>query len=130
MGFLDSLKKAKSSGTNTAWKVLTTEEQLNQLIADSHQKPVVIFKHSVSCGTSAMAKHGLEREWNFTDKDLDFYYLDLLAYRPISNKIAEVLSVTHQSPQVILISKGKAVYTTSHQAVSISGIRSGLQRLD
>ena len=129
MGFLDSFKKTKESNVANAWKVLTTEGQLDKLIADSEQKPVVLFKHSVSCGTSAMAKHNLEKDWDFTDQEIDFYYLDLIAYRSISNKIATVLNVTHQSPQVILIHKGKAVYATSHQAVSVSGLRSGLQRL-
>ena len=34
---------------------------------------------------------------------VDFYYLDLLNYRSISNEIAKHLNVTHQSPQIILI---------------------------
>ncbi|WP_294234557.1 monothiol bacilliredoxin BrxC family protein, partial [uncultured Chryseobacterium sp.] len=49
----------------------------------------------------------------------DLYYLDLLAYRPLSNRIADDLGVTHQSPQLIVIENGKAVNNASHQNISV-----------
>ncbi len=116
----------KRTAVNTNWKVLESQEQLDQALADSHQKTVVLFKHSVTCGISAMAEHRLQSEWDFDDSDFDFYYLDLLSYRPISNRIAEVLNVTHQSPQVIVVKEGKAVQATSHQAISTAWLKKAI----
>lgn len=121
MGFLDRLKKSQQQ-TLSDWKVLESEKQLEQAIQDSHDKPVVLFKHSVTCGISAGAKHRLESGWNFDGADLDFYYLDLLANRPISNKIAEDLGVLHQSPQLIVLKNGKAVFNTSHHRINVQAI--------
>lgn len=126
MSFLDRFRSSQKDGINADWKVLDTEAQLDQVIKDSHNKPVVLFKHSVTCGISAGAKHALESAWDFTPDELDFYYLDLLSFRPVSNKIAEIFKVIHQSPQVILIKDGKAVYDTSHHSISVAGLRAAL----
>jgi len=45
--------------------------------------------------------------------------LDLLAHRELSNKMAEVFGVEHQSPQLIVVENGKAVSNASHEAISI-----------
>ena len=58
-----------------------------------------------------------EREIN-SDQKAELYFLDLLAHRPISNKIADDLGVTHQSPQLIVIENGKAINNASHQNIS------------
>ena len=103
MGFLDRILAAEQADIHNDWKVLQEVHQLDSLISDSFNKPVVIFKHSIRCGTSAMAKFQLEQSWDFSAEDLDFYYLDLINHRKISNQIAEVLNVVHQSPQMCKI---------------------------
>lgn len=109
------------------WKTINHPGQLDQLREISHQKPVVIFKHSTRCGISAHAKYRLESEWNFSPDELDFYYLDLLAHRPVSNHIAESLKVTHQSPQIILLRQGNAVFNTSHHMISVEVLKKALE---
>ena len=111
------------------WKNLIKLEQLPELIKESHKTPVVLFKHSVSCGLSAMVKYQLEGEWNFKAKDLSFYYLDLINHRDVSNKIAEEFDIIHQSPQLIILNKGKAVAHTSHYAIGVAWLREQLQNL-
>lgn len=102
------------------WAQLTTEEQLDVIKNESTEKPVVIFKHSTRCSISTMAKSRLERAE--APEDVTFYYLDLLQYRPISNKIAEVFDVHHESPQVLLIRNGECVYEESHNGISMDEI--------
>lgn len=109
-----------------SWNILTTEEQLDKAIALSEEKPVVLFKHSIRCGTSLHAKHKLESEWSNLKDEIEFYYLDLLQYRNISNKIAHELNVIHQSPQIILVKNGRVVFSASHQAVSVDAINKAL----
>lgn len=125
MGFLDRLKNSQEQ-TISDWKTLTTEAQLTEAIEASYEKPVVLFKHSVTCGISAGAKNRLESAWDFGSEELDFYYLDLLAFRPISNKIAADLGVIHQSPQIIVVRNGKAVFDTSHHNINTNAIAAAI----
>ena len=105
------------------WKNLDSEFQLKSIIEDSHSSPQVIFKHSTTCPISSMAKRRLEGNWSL---DINPYYLDLLSYRSISNAIADKLNVRHESPQIILIHNGKAIYNESHLDISVSGLRQSL----
>lgn len=123
MGFLDKIIAKDKSNTNEQWIHLTEMDQLDQLIQESADLPVVIFKHSTTCGISSAAQHRLVSQWDdIAETDMKFYYLDLLTYRPISNAVAERLGIVHQSPQVIVIRDGAAVYDTSHHSVSIGAI--------
>jgi bacillithiol system protein YtxJ len=67
-----------------------------------------------------MVLNRLERE-NPPER-FDFYLLDLLAYRNISNSIAEKLQVHHESPQVIVLRKGEVIYEESHMAIQMDEI--------
>ena len=99
------------------WIPLTDEKQLDEIIAASDHKDIAIFKHSTRCSVSVMAKRSLEQQWDLSDDELPVYFLDLLTYRPISNRIAELFAVTHQSPQLLLIRDGKAIYHASHSEI-------------
>ena len=71
-----------------------------------------------------MAKYRLESSWDFEDNEMDAYFLDLLSFRPISNKIAEDLQVHHESPQIILLDKSEVVLDASHLDISVDELRS------
>lgn len=102
------------------WIPLEQEEQLNEIKVKSFEQPQIIFKHSTTCSISNMAKNRLDREQ--APENTDFYYLDLLRFRAISNKIAEVFQVHHESPQVLLIKKGECVYDESHNGIRMDDI--------
>lgn len=106
------------------WIDLTDEAQLDAIREQSKTSPVVIFKHSTRCNISSMAKGRLEREQ--APEGIDFYYLDLIRYRSISNKIAEVFSVYHESPQVLVIANGECIYDESHSGISMAEIAGNL----
>jgi len=102
------------------WIPLTTETQLQQITAFSATKPQVIYKHSTRCGISTIAKNRLERQQ--PPAGIDFYFLDLIAHRPLSNAIAERFKIHHESPQVLLIKNGVCVYNESHSGISLDDI--------
>jgi bacillithiol system protein YtxJ len=102
------------------WIELTDEAQLEQIKELSKTKPQVIFKHSIRCSISSVAKNRLDT--NTPPKDVDFYYLDLIRYRNISDKVAEMFSVYHESPQVLLIRNGECVYDESHSGITMAEI--------
>ena len=72
MGFLNNLKNALKEELPEGWIPLQSDEQLAQIKNDSFTKPVVIFKHSTSCGISNMAKFQLESGWDLSAEDIDF----------------------------------------------------------
>src|SRR5206468_8087324 len=102
------------------WIHLTDEEQIKQMICKSQIKPQVIFKHSTRCSISAVA---LQRLQKFSQPiDIDFYFLDLIAHRNLSNRVAEMFKVRHESPQVLVIRDRECVYEESHLGISMDEI--------
>lgn len=102
------------------WIKLTEEAQLETIIEESKHQPVIIFKHSTRCGTSEMAKMRLERAAQ--PEDIRFYFLDLIKYRSLSNRVAEMFDVWHESPQILLIKNGECTYDDSHIGISMEDI--------
>lgn len=109
-----------SSAVPTFWKYIESEEDLKHATEKSFEKKVVIFKHSTRCQISKMVLKNFEKEVSSSDKEVEYYFLDLIKYRPISNKIAEDFGITHQSPQMIVLEDGKAVADASHQSISVN----------
>lgn len=58
-----------------------------------------------------------------------FYYLDLLSYRNLSNKIADNFGVIHESPQVLLIKNGDCVFEASHSEIAVSELQEQLNQV-
>jgi bacillithiol system protein YtxJ len=104
------------------WNKITSDTQLDEIKQESVKQPVLIFKHSTSCSISAMALSRMERNWS-DQLGVKPYYLDLLANRPISNKIENVFGIEHESPQVLLIRNGECIYDASHMAISFAGLQ-------
>lgn len=102
------------------WIHLTDEAQLNDIIKRSHTKPQVIFKHSTRCSISAVVLKRFERSPQ--PEGVDFYYLDLLAHRHLSNTVAQQFSVPHESPQILLIRNGKCVFHESHLGIFMDDV--------
>ena len=76
------------------WIPLTDLNQLETIKDLSFSTPQVILKHSTTCSISKMALARMER--SEAPDSIQFYYLDLLNYRPISNAIAEKFNVYHE----------------------------------
>ena len=106
------------------WEQLNAIEQLDQIDALSNTQAVLLFKHSTRCSISDAAISMFEREWTEEDSSkMKPYYLDLIAYRPVSNAIAERYHVEHESPQVLVIKNGKCVYNESHMNIRVNALR-------
>lgn len=110
---------------NSEWQTLSDESQLeeiNTLSNDLSIKGVLIFKHSTRCGTSSMALKRFNSSWKTPKAEFPIFFLDLIRYRALSNKLAEVYGVHHESPQVLVISKGKCIYDASHHHIRVEDI--------
>lgn len=98
------------------WTILEDLQQLDEIKSSS--QPSLIFKHSTRCSISMMAKKRFELDWDALPENMNLYFLDLIRYREISNTIAEVFNVHHESPQLLLIKDGECVYEASHGEIS------------
>ena len=105
------------------WNKLESKEDLAQLVVVSAITPVLIFKHSVRCGTSSMALNRLERMWKEEDNQkLVPYFLDLIAHRDVSREVESRFGIEHESPQVLIIQNGKCIYSESHSGIIYADI--------
>lgn len=96
------------------WNALNEVSQLELIVEESKNKPIVIFKHSTSCGISRMALNGFERGFNVSEDIMKLYFLDLLNHRKLSNEVASRFGVWHESPQLLVLKDGKVIYHASH----------------
>ena len=126
MSFLNSIfgnsDNSESQKSNVNWIPLTNLAQLNDIESMSNVKPIVIFKHSTRCSISRFALKQFEREYDL-DENVDAFFLDLIEHRDVSNEIASKFGVYHESPQLILIKNGKAVYDVSHSDINAEALK-------
>ena len=97
------------------WIPLTELSQLEEIATS--KKPVGIFKHSTRCYTSKVVKSQFEKRFDCNSELIDMYYLDLIAYRSISNEIASKYDVIHESPQLLIIKNDELIADDSHMGI-------------
>ena len=100
------------------WIDLKSTEQLQSI--KQSQGYSIIFKHSTRCSISMMAKRRFEMEWSDLPAQTPAYFLDLLQHRDLSNQIAQLFDVAHQSPQMLLIKDGECILEQSHGDISVA----------
>jgi len=88
---------------------------LENLLTDSTRKPVIVFKHSNACSISARAYREMEQ----LD---DVNILEVQSARDVSRELANLTGVRHETPQVIVLRDGKAVWNASHFDVTAARV--------
>ena len=73
-----------------------------------------------------MALKMLEMGWDSSLEGVDAYYLDILNHRNVSNSIAEQLSIEHQSPQLLVLHRGKVLGFSNHSDISAKEVKKHL----
>ena len=113
--------EAEKTVSKVNWVQLSDLGQINEIKDLSHEKTVVIFKHSTRCSISRMVLKQFENEYNLENK-LELYFLDLLEHRDISNEIANSFGVVHQSPQLIVVQNSVSVYNASQESIDANDL--------
>jgi len=120
--FFDKKTAADEQLPDVFWSYLE-EFSLDEIEKESFEKPVVLFKHSTRCSISRFVWNRFQQDYDIPNEKAALYFLDLLAYRSVSNEVAEKFGIIHQSPQVIVLKEGKAVYNASHDAIEVEKIK-------
>jgi bacillithiol system protein YtxJ len=106
------------------WSELSSVDQIDQIRKESIENPILIFKYSSRCSLSRLALDRLERSWKETEMPgIKSYFLDLITYREISNRISHEFDVEHESPQILIIENEKSIYDKSHMGIDYQEIR-------
>jgi bacillithiol system protein YtxJ len=101
--------------------------QLDELLAESQTRPLLLFKHSYTCGISAEALDEIVDHLNNRALDARYAMVTVQTDREVSNAVATRLGVRHQTPQAIVVKDGRAVWTASHFHVNATEIRQALE---
>ncbi len=121
MGLLNKLfggEKVAKAEKVLPWIPLNDLKQIDYIKQKSSIKTQVIFKHSTRCGISSMVQRQFIEDYNFSEKELDLYYLDILNYRQISDEVGYAFQLIHESPQLLVIKNGELVAHASHGQVN------------
>jgi len=102
------------------WTALNDENQIASIKGNTGYS--LIFKHSTRCSVSMMAKRKLEFEGGDLPEEITPYFLDLIRYRSLSNKVADDFQVHHESPQLLLIKDGECILDQSHGQISVDEV--------
>ena len=110
-------------------------DELHRLLAESQSRPVLLFKHSYTCGVSVEAldelvahlndrgPRGFERESAPRhDCPPQYAMVTVQTHRAVSNAIAQKLGVRHETPQALLVKNGRVVWSASHFRVTAAAV--------
>ena len=103
-------------------------DQLEQLLTDSSTQPLLLFKHSYSCGISAEALDELVDHLN-TGRAAAVRYamITVQTHREISNAVAARLGIRHETPQALIVRDGRVVWTASHFRVTAKAVDAAIR---
>ena len=104
---------------------IDSDAVLDKASAHSQEEPVVLFKHSTTCGISTRARRQIQALTEADDPPV--YEVIIQEARPVSNKIAASFGIQHQSPQVIILHQGKPIFDASHGRVTTEAIRTAIE---
>ena len=101
---------------------ITDKKSFEQLASRSKDRPVVIFKHSLTCPISAAAYEQM------AEFDGEVALIEVQRARELSTEIENRLGVTHESPQVIVLRNGQVVWNASHFKVTADAVTEAVRQ--
>jgi bacillithiol system protein YtxJ len=93
---------------------LSELEELDAAIAESADRPVLLFKHSRYCGVSCEAFDELRTHVERDASNAAYKVITVQTHRTLADAAAARLGVRHQTPQAILLRNGTVVWSASH----------------
>ena len=95
---------------------VTDKQAVSELADRSNERPVVIFKHSLTCPISAAAYEQM------AEFDGEVALVEVQRARELSDEIERRLGVAHESPQAIVLRNGKVVWNASHFKITTEAV--------
>jgi bacillithiol system protein YtxJ len=108
-------------------------DELENLLTQSDTRPLLLFKHSYSCGISAEALDELVGHLDSageTQKQTDspqYAMVTVQTHREVSNAVASKLGIRHETPQALLVRDGQVVWSASHFRVTAEAVAAAIK---
>ena len=102
-------------------------DELERLLVQSQAQPVLLFKHSYTCGISAEALDELIEHLNEQNPDIRYAMVTVQTHREVSNAVSAKLGVRHETPQALLVRAGRVVWSASHFRVNAEELDKALR---
>jgi bacillithiol system protein YtxJ len=97
---------------------LSDVAELDAAIAESRERPVLLFKHSRTCGVSHGALDELQAHVARKATGASYKVITVQSHRQISDEAAARLGVRHETPQAILLRDGRPIWRASHFSIT------------
>lgn len=107
---------------------LTSNDALDEVVKQSSQRPVFLFKHSLTCPISGTAYREYESfiEEQGEGAGAEFSLIEVQNARELSNLVAERTGVRHESPQALLFVDGEVAWHASHWSIKQAALGQAL----
>lgn len=113
----------------TEFQEIVSTAVLTDMMRQSTEKPVLFFKHSNTCGISQRAFGEFERYLQSPESSaVRNCVIVVQTAREVSNELARLTAVQHESPQAILVSGGRVIWNDSHLALKSESLKSVVSR--
>ena len=101
-------------------------QSLEAAIEESRERPVLLFKHSRTCGISCEAYDELRSHLDTVTAEAAYKVITVQSHRQVSDEAATRLGVRHETPQAILLRHGKPVWKASHFRITAAALADAL----
>ena len=102
-------------------------DDLDALLAESGERPLLLFKHSASCGTSFEALDELIDHLNQDRLPARYAIITVQTHRELSTTVARRFGVRHETPQALLFREGRVVWSASHFRVTGGALEAAIR---
>jgi bacillithiol system protein YtxJ len=109
---------------------LKSIQELDEALDESQSRPVLFFKHSLTCPISTRAFGELQSYLNNADPRISYKLITVQTARMVSNEAASRLHLDHQSPQAILVRNGRELWSASHNEITASTLAAAIRNAD
>ena len=106
---------------------LTDVAALDAAVHESHQRPVLLFKHSRTCGISCEALEEVHAYMAEAGDAAACRIVTVQSHRRVADEIAVRFGIRHETPQVILLRQGQPTWSASHFRITARQLESVLQ---
>lgn len=109
---------------------LRSIDDLDDAIEESHRRPVLLFKHSLTCPISTRAFDELQSHLERADSRTSYNLITIQTGRVVSNEASAKLHLEHESPQAILVRNGRSVWSASHGEITAPALDRAIRSLN
>ena len=108
---------------------LKSIQQLDHALSESSERPVLLFKHSLTCSISTRAFRELQCHLDNADPRISYKLITVQTARSVSDEAASRLQLAHESPQAILVRNGRELWNASHSDITAQSLDQAIKNM-